>query len=92
MLTEQQKAERLEMIRQVGEKMKAKKRQTRERMSRVRQESKTLIKRTPKKEKTGFEVPKETHNVNQYTDASKYAKKYYGETMFETQRFDNDWN
>jgi predicted S18 family serine protease len=27
-----------------------------------------------------------------YTDASKYAKKYYGETFHETTRFDNDWN
>lgn len=27
-----------------------------------------------------------------YTDASKYAKKYYGETFHETTRFDNDWD
>jgi hypothetical protein len=27
-----------------------------------------------------------------YTDASKYAKKYYGETYRETTRFDNDWD
>ena len=27
-----------------------------------------------------------------YTDASKYAKKYYGETFYETTRFDNDWD
>lgn len=26
-----------------------------------------------------------------YTDASKYADKYYGETFRETTRFDNDW-
>ena len=27
-----------------------------------------------------------------YTDASKYADKYYGETYRETTRFDNDWD
>ena len=27
-----------------------------------------------------------------YTDASKYAKKYYGETYQATTRFDNDWD
>ena len=27
-----------------------------------------------------------------YTDASKYAKKYYGEVYHETTRFDNDWD
>lgn len=27
-----------------------------------------------------------------WTDASKYANQYYGETYRETTRFDNDWN
>ena len=27
-----------------------------------------------------------------YTDASKYAKEYYGEVYHETTRFDNDWD
>jgi len=27
-----------------------------------------------------------------YTDASKYAKQYYGEVYHETTRFDNDWD
>ena len=31
-------------------------------------------------------------NHNAWTDASKYAEQYYGETMRETTRFDNDWN
>lgn len=30
-------------------------------------------------------------NVNHYTDASKYAKTYYGETLYETTRHDTDW-
>ncbi len=27
-----------------------------------------------------------------YTDASKYAKQYYGDVYHETTRFDNDWD
>ena len=27
-----------------------------------------------------------------YTDAPKYAEKYYGEVYHETTRFDNDWD
>lgn len=27
-----------------------------------------------------------------YTDASKYAKQYYGEVYHETTKFDNDWD
>ena len=36
-------------------------------------------------------LPKET-NIYQWTDASRYAKEYYGETMYETTRYDNDWD
>lgn len=36
-------------------------------------------------------LPRET-NIYAYTDASKYANEYYGETMRETTRFDNDWD
>jgi hypothetical protein len=31
-------------------------------------------------------------NINAWTDGSKYAEEYYGETMRETTRFDNDWD
>ena len=34
----------------------------------------------------------DNENINAYTDASKYAEEYYGETMRETTRFDNDWD
>ena len=27
-----------------------------------------------------------------WTDASKYAKQYYGDTFYETTRYDNDWD
>ena len=31
-------------------------------------------------------------NINAWTDGSKYAEEYYGETMRETTHFDNDWD
>ena len=37
-------------------------------------------------------VPNDKVNINHWTDASKYADEYYGETMRETTRFDNEWN
>ena len=45
--------------------------------------------------KTGpkeIEIPKEGSNMYAWTDASKYAKEYYGDVMYETTRFDNDWD
>jgi len=39
-----------------------------------------------------MQIPAEGENMYQWTDASKYAKEYYGETMYETTRFDNDWD
>lgn len=34
----------------------------------------------------------ESVNINAWTDASKYADEYYGETYRETTRFDDEWN
>ena len=31
-------------------------------------------------------------NIHAYTDASKYAEKYYGDTYRQTTRYDNDWD
>lgn len=43
------------------------------------------------KKERGFTIPEENDNIYAYTDASKYAKEYYGETLYETTRYDNDW-
>lgn len=43
------------------------------------------------KKERGFTIPEENDNIYAYTDASKYAKQYYGETLYETTRYDNDW-
>lgn len=31
-------------------------------------------------------------NINRWTDERQYAKQYYGNVMYETTRFDNDWD
>ena len=33
-----------------------------------------------------------TENWNHWTDASSYANEYYGDTMRNTTRYDNDWD
>ena len=50
-----------------------------------------LIKEIAERKKKDLDIPKES-NMYHWTDASKYAKEYYGETMFETTRYDNDWD
>lgn len=30
-------------------------------------------------------------NINHWTDGNKYANEFYGETMRETQKWDNEW-
>ena len=46
-----------------------------------------------KKSKDLSKMPLPTEsNIYHYTDASRYANEYYGETMYETTRYDNDWD
>ena len=61
-----------------------------------------LSKKFNKKVKRNSRVRKtETHymdkydngtNIHAWTDASKYAEEYYGDTMRNTTRYDNDWD
>jgi hypothetical protein len=71
-------AERLAVIKAAAEKFNAK------------------IKRNAKVRRTETPVMDRSYddnmNINQWTDASKYAKEYYGEVAYETTRFDNDWD
>tara|TARA_B100000902_G_scaffold270347_1_gene256187 strand:- start:29 stop:244 length:216 start_codon:yes stop_codon:yes gene_type:complete len=32
------------------------------------------------------------NNINHYTDATRYANEYYGDTFHHTTRLDNDWD
>lgn len=89
-MTNQEKADRLATITKIAERKKREK-ATALRMAKLKARSSTLVKRAPKKKRSLMEVPKET-NIYAWTDASKYAKQYYGETLYETTRYDNDWD
>lgn len=58
----------------------------------VKASSANASKAARKKVKRDFmDIPEET-NIYAYTDAPKYAKEYYGDTMYHTTKFDNDWD
>ena len=77
-------ADRLALIKKIAER--------RTKMQNVKRKTRS-IKPQIKKSKNlkNMSLPKET-NIYQWTDASSYAKEYYGETMYETTRYDNDWD
>ena len=63
-------------------------------LNRVKAKSKNLFDKKPTVVRSFKETnnEKNTHdNINHYTDASKYAKEYYGDRMQQTTRWDNDW-
>ena len=76
-MTPSQKADRLAMIREAGAKMNQKVRRN------------ASVKRT---ETSFMDKFTDQENINQWTDASEYAKEYYGETLHYTTKFDNDWD
>ena len=90
-MTDQQKADRLKLIAKIAHKQKVEK-ATKLRMAKVKASSKTLTKRVPKKARSFMDIPKEGNNFYAWTDERKYAQQYYGETLYETRRFDNDWD
>ena len=63
--------------------------QRRKKLATVKKKTRAI--KAPKVDRSFMQVPKES-NMYQYTDASKYAKEYYGEVYHETTRFDNDWD
>jgi len=75
--------ERINLIREIAERRK--------KMARVKKQSKVLPQKV-KVKRDFMDVPKEGDNVYAWTDASKYAQQYYGETWYETRRFDNEWD
>lgn len=74
--------ERIALIKEIAERKK--------KMAKLRKRSSRVLKSVQPKKKE-IEIPKES-NIYQWTDASKYAKQYYGETFYETTRYDNDWD
>lgn len=77
--------DRMALIKKIAER--------RNKMSKIRkQSSKVLTEVNTRKAKTkDIEIPKET-NIYAWTDASRYAKEYYGDVMYQTTRYDNDWD
>jgi len=74
--------ERIALIKEIAERKK--------KMTKLRKKSSRVLK-SVKTKKKDIEIPKES-NIYQWTDASKYAKQYYGDTFYETTRYDNDWD
>ena len=98
MMTNAQKADRLALIKAVHQKRMAKaaefKKTQKAKSAKVRDY--TDIVETPKRQKSksifDMDISRMDDNHNQWTDASKYADQYYGDTMRETTKFDNDWD
>ena len=80
-------SDRLALIKEVVERKK--------KMAAIKKKSSWTIrqlKAAAKPARSFMDTPDDSSkNPNYYTDASKYAKEYYGETLYETTRFDNDW-
>jgi len=97
MMTDQQKADRLALIKTVSEKRNAKaafKKKVQAKTVKVRRYTDEVEAPKRKTSQAEFDsmVNKLDENHNQWTDAPSYAKEYYGEVYAETTRFDNDWN
>jgi lipid A disaccharide synthetase len=101
MMTSTQKADRLALIATIAEKQNAKKRSNAAFKAKLTAKSKTVSAspaRKVRKSEVKYlteaffkSIDKMDENHNQWTDASKYADQYYGETMRETTKYDNDW-
>lgn len=80
-------SDRLALIKEIAERKKKMANIKRKSAGTIRQ-----IKAAAKPVQSFMDSPDDSSkNPNYYTDASKYAKQYYGETLYETTRFDNDW-
>ena len=75
MLMAQTKEERLQLMKDVHKRIKAREARDARLMEEMDEEGK-----------------ERTDNWNHWTDASSYANEYYGETMRNTTRYDNDWD
>ena len=90
MKTATTQGDRLALIQEIHER--------RTKISTIKQKSKNLMSK-PKdtREFADITIARNTdENINHYTDASKYAKEYYGDILHETTRYDNpgvgeDW-
>ena len=75
--------DRIALIKKIAERRKT--------LAKVKAKTAKVRAKAPKVKRDFMDIPTES-NIYQYTDASKYANEYYGETMRQTTRFDNDWD
>ena len=96
-MTAQQKADRLALIATIAEKRNASAKFKSKVQTKTSKARKTSAATFRKEERTSSldafykNIDKMDENYNQWTDASKYANEYYGETYRATTKFDNDW-
>lgn len=66
---------------------------TAERMAMIREAAKKFAAKQTRQARIDRQdkLVKENADERYWTDAPKYAEKYYGETFRATTRFDNDW-
>lgn len=96
MMTAEQKAARLALIKKVAEKQKAAaafKRKQAINAAKVRRW--TDVEERPRRKAKNAEfdrmINKMDENHNAWTDAPKYADQYYGDVYRNTTKYDNDW-
>ena len=87
MKTATTQSDRMALIKEINER--------RNTMAKVKKKSSNLLRAKPAKprqsEHTAAWIESDQDNINHYTDPSRYAVEHYGETLYETTRFDNDW-
>lgn len=88
-MTAEQKAARLELIKKVAQKQKFKQRLQSKGIAPIRK-ARSYVSDSDRK--LDRELARMDENHNQWTDASSYAKEYYGDVAYQTTRYDNDWN
>ena len=95
MMTKQQYADRLALIKEVAERRKLNgKSSLKTRAQKSTKKAARVVRDYTKSASDRFEkeLIKLDENHNHWTDERQYAKQYYGEVAFETTRYDNDWD
>ena len=92
-MTPQQKAARLQLIREIAEKYENKNLFAKKmRMQAIRARKISEAQRLKEERQLDRQLQKLDENHNHWTDASAFAKQAVGDTFTATTRFDNDWD
>jgi len=92
-MTPQQKAARLQLIREIAEKYENKNLFAKKmRMQAIRARKISEAQQLKEERQLDRQLQKLDENHNHWTDASAFAKQAVGDTFIATTRFDNDWD